>query len=105
MNNIGNITYKYGQQTVINEPMDKTRTENRGNQPVEKGSDMDRDDKVSLSQTSKALQTAKAAVAETPDVREDKVGALRQAIEQGQYHVDSNKVAESFIGNIISEVV
>jgi negative regulator of flagellin synthesis FlgM len=104
MNNIGNITFKYEHQALINETMDKTRTENRGNQPVEKAQDMDRDDKVSLSQASKDMQTAKTAVAATPDVRENKVSAIRQAVEQGQYHVDAEKVAESFVGSIISEM-
>jgi negative regulator of flagellin synthesis FlgM len=104
MNNIGNITHTYEHQALINETMDKTRTENRGNQPVEKAQDTSRDDKVSLSQVSKDLQTAKTAVAASPDVREDKVSAIRKAVEQGQYHVDADKVAESFIGSIISEM-
>lgn len=105
MNNIGNISNQYGHQALVNETTDKNRAENQGNEAAGKAQQTDRDDKVSLSQASKDLQTAKNAVAQSPDVREDKVSSIQQAVEQGQYHVPTSKVADSFVGSIVSEVV
>lgn len=106
MSNISNITHKYEHQTMLNETTDKQRTETRGNQVLESNPEVSaRDDKVSLSQASKIMQLAKNAVAESPDIREDQVAALKRAIANNQYGVTPEKIAESFIGTIVSEII
>lgn len=104
MNNISNITQQY-EQHILNETGDKRRIEPLETQPLEKSADVARDDKVSLSQASKEMQLAKNAVAEQPDVREERVAALKQAIEDGQYEMDTEQMADKLVGNIISEVI
>jgi negative regulator of flagellin synthesis FlgM len=105
MNNIGNITQKYEQQTLLSEAIDKRRVEPQETRQPEANSDAVRNDKVSLSQTSKEMQLAQNAVAEAPDVREEKVALIKQAIADQRYEIDSEKIAEKLIGSLISEVV
>lgn len=106
MNNISTITPKYEHQTMLNETTDKQRSETRGNQVLESNSEVSaRDDKVSLSQASRVMQLAKNAVAESSDIREDKVAALKRAIADNQYGVTPEKIAESFIGTLVSEII
>ena len=44
-------------------------------------------DKLNISGAGKDLQVAKKAVAAAPDVREDKIAALKEAYENGSYYV------------------
>ncbi len=104
MNTIGNITGKYD-QAFLNETTDAQRTEPQAQQADEKKPERVQDDRVSLSQESRQLQTAKQAVAQTPDIRSDKVDALKQAVTEGSYEVNPEKVAEKMIGAIISEII
>lgn len=54
-------------------------------------------DEVAISQEGRLLQRLKAAIDETPDVREEKVAALRDAIEQGRYHVSAAEIAKALL--------
>jgi len=60
---------------------------------------------VNLSTTAKDVQTLKNAVSSLPDVREDKVQALREQIEKGAYKVDAEKVAEKMVGESLLDVL
>ena len=55
-------------------------------------------DQISFSTVGKDMQTAKAALGSVPDVREDKVKALRERIANGTYDVS----AESFADKIVA---
>lgn len=55
-------------------------------------------DQISFSGIGKDMQTAKNALSSVPDVREDRVKALRESIASGTYQVD----AESFADKIIA---
>ena len=105
MNNIGIISQKYEQQTYLDETADKQRISAQDNKPIEKSTDVVKDDKVSLSQTSKDMQLAKQASADAPDIREDRVAQLKQDIADGQYEINPEKIAEKLVGTIISEVM
>ncbi len=59
-------------------------------------------DTVSLSSASKEMQVAIAAVATAPDTRADEVAKHRQAIEQGQYEINPEKIAEKIVGSFIN---
>ena len=52
-----------------------------------------KDDTVELSEEAKALQRTEKALADVPDVREDKVAAIRKQLAQGTYRVDGQKIA------------
>ena len=57
-------------------------------------------DQLSISQTGYSYQTAKAAVSEASDVREDKVAELKAKIQNGTYSVNpddfANKLLEKY---------
>ncbi len=55
-------------------------------------------DQISFSSVGKDLQTAKAALSNVPDIREDRVKRLRESIANGTYQVS----AESFADKIIA---
>ncbi|MBW1990874.1 MAG: flagellar biosynthesis anti-sigma factor FlgM [Deltaproteobacteria bacterium] len=54
-------------------------------------------DVIHLSPQAKLMHKAAQVVAETPDVRQEKVMALKDSVEQGTYEVDAQKVAEKLI--------
>lgn len=59
-------------------------------------------EKVDLSATAKDIQRLKNAVAELPDVRQDKVDELKARIEKGEYSVSADKIAEKIIKEFLS---
>ncbi len=54
-------------------------------------------DKLEISQMGKDYQVAKQIVAQTPDVREDKVNEIRQRMEAGTYDVSSGELAQKLV--------
>ncbi len=54
-------------------------------------------DKLNISGAGKDLQVAKRAVAAAPDVREDKIAALKEAYENGSYHVSGSDFADRIL--------
>jgi len=55
-------------------------------------------DHVSLSSTANDILGATKAVAELPDVREDKVAELKARIQAGQYNPSAEEIASKIIG-------
>lgn len=54
-------------------------------------------DQVSFSTIGKDMQVAKAALNSVPDVREDKVKALRESIANGTYQVSAESFADKLM--------
>ncbi len=54
-------------------------------------------DQVSFSTTGKDMQIAKNALASVPDVREDRVKALRESIANGTYQVSAESFADKLM--------
>ena len=54
-------------------------------------------DKVSLTATATQLQSLQQEIAALPIVDEQKVAALKAAIEEGRYQIDSQKLARNMI--------
>lgn len=54
-------------------------------------------DQVSFSTVGKDMQVAKSALAEVPDVREDKVNALKESIANGTYQVSAESFADKLL--------
>jgi flagellar biosynthesis anti-sigma factor FlgM len=50
-------------------------------------------DAVTISDSARAMVAANKAVADAPDVREDRVSALKAALAAGTYSVDSRQLA------------
>ncbi len=60
-------------------------------------------DKVELSASSIDVQKMKMIIQDTPDVRMDRVQALKEQIERGEYQVDPYRVADKMLMNLLSE--
>lgn len=60
-------------------------------------------DNINLSQEARLMQKAAQVIGQTPEVREEKVATLKEAVDQGTYRVDSEKVANSIIADIFRE--
>ncbi len=55
------------------------------------------EDKTSLSQDTVSISSLEAHALSFPEVRQDKVNALRQAIRDGEYKVEPDQVAQAMI--------
>ena len=60
-------------------------------------------DNIVVSAKARLMQKAAEVVAQTPDVRQEKVDSLQEAVNQGTYAADSQKVANSMIANMLME--
>ena len=54
-------------------------------------------DEVQISEAGKDFQIAKMALQEVPDVREDKIAAIKSSMEAGTYEVNSSSFADKVI--------
>ncbi|HOF86722.1 MAG TPA: flagellar biosynthesis anti-sigma factor FlgM [Armatimonadota bacterium] len=54
-------------------------------------------DTVHLSSDVEVIAAARDAIAQTPDIREEKVAALRKAIGDGTYQAPAEQVAEKIL--------
>ena len=66
---------------------------------VVKAGSVEKFDSVQISQMGKDYQIAKNAVAAAPDVRAEKVNAIKQALASGTYNVSMEEVADKLINN------
>ncbi len=57
-------------------------------------------DQVVLSADVSAVDAARKVIAEVPDVRADKVEAIRQEIQDGRYNVPADKIAEKVLAEL-----
>ena len=57
-------------------------------------------EKVELSSMASTMQKAEAAMAQTPEVDQKRVEEIRQAITDGQFKVDANRVADGLIASV-----
>lgn len=60
-------------------------------------------DSVELSQNARDLQKAQQALQELPDIRQDKVAALKQQIENGTYDIRADKIAANMIKESLND--
>lgn len=57
-------------------------------------------EKVQLSSLSSSLNKAEAAMASTPVVDRGRVNEIRQAISEGRFTVDADRIAEGLIDSV-----
>ncbi len=60
-------------------------------------------DRVEISAGSLDVQKMKGIIQNTPDLRMDRVQALKEQIERGDYEVDPYRVADKMLMNLLSE--
>lgn len=56
-----------------------------------------RGDRVQISDQAREMQAARQAVAQMPDVDEEKVARIKARIQQGTYKVDGRQVADQML--------
>lgn len=66
-------------------------------QSTEKTQKAKAQDEVQISEAGKDFQIAKMALQEVPDVREDKIAAIKSSMEAGTYQVNSSSFADKVI--------
>ena len=54
-----------------------------------------------LQRNDKLIEQIRQIIAETPEIRPEKVAPLREAVASGTYEIDARKVANSLIAKII----
>jgi negative regulator of flagellin synthesis FlgM len=104
MTNISNITGKY-EQAFLNEAGEKQGITTPANSTETVEAERTQDDRVSLSDASREMQTAKDAVAAVSDIRQEKVDDIKQTVENGAYEIDPGKIADKMVGSMINELV
>jgi negative regulator of flagellin synthesis FlgM len=57
-------------------------------------------DAVTISDDARSLVAANKAVSAAPDVREDRVSALKAAIAAGTYSIDSRRLASKLVNHL-----
>ena len=60
---------------------------------------------VHLSKASKEVQLAEKIIADTPDIRADKVAEIRAKIEADTYEIDHDQVAAKMIDSHLDELL
>lgn len=73
-------------------------------QKVEGNAKPEQDAVVNLSQASKEAQKIEEIVSSEPEIREDKVAALKKKIESGNYKIDHKAVAEKLVDSFVDEL-
>ena len=56
-------------------------------------------------ESSRSIDRYRDEVEKLPDVREEKVDDLRDAVERGDYHVESEKIAKRVVDEALKEAV
>lgn len=76
-----------------------------GTKKVNKSGNTAAADKVEISRIGKDYQVAKQAVSQAPDIREDRVNAIREQMAAGTYNVSMDQVADKLIGNFFNNSI
>ena len=64
---------------------------------TEQSAAADLQDQTSFSSDSMSATSLQARAMQTPDIRQDRVAALKDAISKGQYKIEPEKIAESML--------
>ena len=59
-------------------------------------------DVIHLSPQARLMQKGSQVVAETPEVRQEKVMALQDSVQQGTYEVNTQKVANKMLADLLT---
>ena len=102
------ITYEISKHLSQSTPNETEKIEEKqlsDKQKVDANDRSGQDTIVNLSQASREAQQIKKIISSEPDIREDKVAALKEKIESGQYKVDHNRVADKLVDAFLEELI
>ncbi|MGM0500579.1 MAG: flagellar biosynthesis anti-sigma factor FlgM [Bacillota bacterium] len=69
-------------------------------QKQDKAAKNSKNDQIEISSQAKGILTAKAELKSRPQIRTEKVADLKAKLENGNYQIDSKKIAEKMLKNI-----
>jgi negative regulator of flagellin synthesis FlgM len=90
----GNIPIDDG---IPNEKVRETHKHRDGNNKDNANKVDDSKDKISLSGKAKEINELKRFINDLPEIRSDRVDALKKAIDSGDYNIDAKKIAEKIL--------
>ena len=96
------------QQANTMQYVNQANSSNSPDKPQPSKEDKDKSssqDKVELSAQSKEMQKVYGTLQMAPDVRAEKVSALKKLIEEDQYQVDSEAVADKMIRQSLLDLI
>ncbi len=99
---IENLYQKFNVQN--SEQVKQTQTEAHKASTEVKGQSSPRRDRVELSQTAQDIKKIESVLKSTPDVRAEKVKAIKEQIEAGNYQVDSKKIANAMLADLLKDL-
>lgn len=82
---------------LLNKVQELNQSKNQVKKNETKKEDGPVSDRISLSGRAKEIAELKKQIDELPEIRAEKVEALKKAIENGTYEVDSLKVAQKIL--------
>ena len=62
-------------------------------------------DQAQLSVSNQTLEQLKAALSQVPEVRQDRVDALRQAVSSGTYNVSDQQLSDAIASDMLVRVI
>lgn len=81
---------------------DTSSADNAGSTPSTSGAG-GAGEQIALSSKAKDIQKAHEVIRSTPDIRTDKVNAIKQKIADGSYKVDSQAVADKILKQVVTD--
>ena len=100
------ISYEIGKQIPTSASDSKEKVE-KGKLPEDQnavGTNKTEQDTVELSPSSKEAQLINEVNAAEPDIREEKVAALKKQVDSGTYRVDPEAVADKLVDAFLDEI-
>ena len=90
---------------VLNNKVQRLDSPQQSERALTGGAEHSDSDRLEISARSREISHLNELIQATPDVREEKVAAVRREIEVGTYNVKAEKIAEKIIGgNLLDEV-
>ncbi|AGL01704.1 flagellar biosynthesis anti-sigma factor FlgM [Desulfoscipio gibsoniae] len=77
--------------------IDAYKAQNDKNKNIKQNNSAPDRDRVEISSVGKELQTYRAKLKEMPDVRQERVDALKTQIKNGNYEPSAEKIAEGIL--------
>ena len=102
------LNYEIGKQLPTSGPDSKEKVEREKlpeDQNVVGKNQSEQDTIVELSSSLKEAQLIKEVSSSEPDIREEKVSALKEKVDSGNYRVDSKAVADKLVDAFIDEII
>ena len=100
------VNYEIGKQLPTS-PSDSKEKVEKGKLPEDQnavGTNQTEQDTVELSPSLKEAQLINEVNATEPDIREEKVAALKKQVDSGTYRVDPKAVADKLVDAFLDEI-